>query len=112
MNNNHFYLLLICVIVLFESIAQYHIKQSKVNNNMLYILIAIASYSIICLLLHKCYDFMGMGITNFVWSIISIISILTIGVIAFDENITQNDILGVLLAISGLYLIFVKGHPN
>ena len=46
MNNTQFYLLLICVIVLFESIAQYHIKQNKVNNNMLYILIAIASYSI------------------------------------------------------------------
>jgi multidrug transporter EmrE-like cation transporter len=112
MNNTQFYLLLVCVIVLFESIAQYHIKQSKINNNMLYILIAIASYSIICLLLHKCYDFMGMGITNFVWSVVSIVSILLIGTIIFDEKLTKYDILGVLLAVSGLYLIFVKGHPN
>jgi multidrug transporter EmrE-like cation transporter len=112
MNNTQFYLLLVCVIVLFESIAQYHIKQSKINNNMLYILIAIASYSIICLLLHKCYDFMGMGITNFVWSVVSIVSILLIGTIIFDEKLTKYDILGVLLAVSGLYLIFIKGHPN
>jgi multidrug transporter EmrE-like cation transporter len=112
MNNTQFYLLLVCVIVLFESIAQYHIKQSKINNNMFYILIAIASYSIICLLLHKCYDFMGMGITNFVWSVVSIVSILLIGTIIFDEKLTKYDILGVLLAVSGLYLIFIKGHPN
>ncbi len=112
MNNTQFYLLLVCVIVLFESIAQYHIKKSKINNNMLYILIAIASYSIICLLLHKCYDFMGMGITNFVWSVVSIVSILLIGTIIFDEKLTKYDILGVLLAVSGLYLIFIKGHPN
>ena len=111
MENFKFYIVLIFVIVLFESIAQYHIKKSKVKHNILYLLIAVASYGVVCLLLHKCYDFMGMGITNFVWSILSIISILSIGVILFNEHITKFDILGMCLSIVGLYLIFVKDHP-
>lgn len=111
MNNLSFYIFLILVIVIFESFAQYHIKKSKVQHNMLYLIIAVAAYGVVCLLLHKCYDFMGMGITNFVWSVLSIVSILSIGIILFDEHITKYDVIGIVLSITGLYLIFVKDHP-
>ena len=110
MQDLKYYLFLIVVIVFFESIAQYHIKKSKINNNLLYVLIAVASYGVICLLLHKCYDFMGMGITNFVWSVLSIVSIITIGIVIFNEKITRFDVLGMILSITGLYLIFIKDH--
>jgi hypothetical protein len=76
MENLKFYIFLIFIIVLFESIAQFHIKQSKVKHNILYLLIAVASYVVVCLLLHKCYDFMGMGITNFVWSVLNLMNLL------------------------------------
>lgn len=105
-----FYFLLILSVVFFEGIAQYHIKKSKLTKNNLYILISILSYSIVCLLLQKCYDFNGVGITNLAWSIISIITMLTIGVIIFDEKITLYDILGVILCITGIYLIFILEH--
>lgn len=108
--NLYFYLILILTIVLFESIAQYNIKVNKITNNYLFLLIAMFSYSIVCLLLKKCYDFNGMGITNFVWSVISIVTMLLIGNIMFDEKITKIDIIGIILSIIGLYLIFVYNH--
>lgn len=110
-NPSFFYFFLIALIVLFESLAQYHIKKSKINRSLLLLFIAIMSYSVVCLLLRKCYDFNGVGITNFVWSIVSIISMLTIGYVFFDEDITKYDLIGMFLSVSGLYLIFVYGHP-
>jgi spermidine export protein MdtJ len=107
-----FYFLLIFTIVFFESIAQYHIKKSKLKRNYLYILIAIFSYSVVCLLLDKCYDFDGMGITNFVWSILSIITMILVGALAFNERITKYDVIGMILSVIGLYLIFIYGHRD
>ncbi len=111
-NPSMFYFFLIALIVLFESIAQYHIKKSKVSRNVLFFLVALMSYSIVCLLLGKCYDFNGLGITNFVWSIASIVTMILIGHIFFNEEITQYDIIGMLLSVSGLYLIFIYGHKD
>jgi drug/metabolite transporter (DMT)-like permease len=108
----NFYIILILLIVLFESIAQYHIKKSKTTHGLLFLAIGMLSYSIVCLLLKKCYDFNGMGITNFVWSVVSIISMLTIGNIVFGEKLTKYDFIGILLSVSGLYLIFVYDHDN
>lgn len=110
MNNSNYYILLIAVIVIFESIAQYHISESKRRNSIIFFLLAIASYSVVCLLLHKCYDFGGMALTNFTWYTFSILSIIFIGYFGFNERITRDDISGLILAIGGLYLIFVKGH--
>ena len=107
-----FYFLLIFTIVFFESIAQYHIKKSKANHNYLYLLIAMFCYSIVCLLLNRCYDFDGMGMTNFVWSILSIVSMISVGYLVFNESITRYDLLGMALSVMGLYLIFVYGHNN
>ena len=105
-----YYFLLIFSIVFFESVAQYHIKKSKINQNYIYLLVAIFSYSIVCLLLNKCYDFNGVGMTNFVWSVLSIVTMLILGVVFFNESVTKYDIIGILLSISGLYLIFIYDH--
>lgn len=107
-----YYFLLIFTIVFFESIAQYHIKKSKVNHNYVYLAIAMFCYSIVCLLLNRCYDFDGMGITNFVWSILSIISMITVGALVFNESITKYDVIGMVLSVVGLYLIFIYGHRD
>jgi len=94
----------------FESIAQYHIKKSKVNHTYLYLVIALFCYIIVCLLVNRCYHFDGMGITNFVWSILSIITMLAVGGLVFNEKITKYDVIGMVLSVIGLYLIFIHGH--
>ena len=109
---SHTYIFLILLIVIFENFAQYNIKKHNIENNYIYVFLAIASYSIVCLLLGKCYTIKGagMGITNFVWSILSIVSLITLGVIVFHETITFYDIFGIILCIFGLYFIFLKDH--
>jgi len=111
-DNNMFYFFLISLIVLFESIAQYHIKKSRVSKNTIFLVVSIMCYSIVCLLLGKCYEFNGLGITNFVWSVVSIVTMLLVGNIFFKEPITRYDIFGIALSISGLYLIFIYGHRD
>lgn len=109
---SHTYILLILLIVMFENFAQYNIKKNNIENNVFYVFLAIASYSIVCILLGKCYTIKGagVGITNFVWSILSIVSLIMIGVIVFHETITMYDIFGIILCIFGLYFIFLKDH--
>lgn len=101
---------LILLIVLIESTAQYHIKKSKLTNNWMYLLVAVFCYIMICGLLRKCYDYDDMGMTNFIWSILSIVSIMIIGHIAFNEQINKFDMFGIFLCIMGLYFIFIYGH--
>ena len=109
---SHTYIFLILLIVIFENFAQYNIKKNNIENNFFYIFLAIASYSIVCLLLGKCYTIKGagVGITNFVWSILSIISLIMLGVVVFHETLTMYDIFGIILCIIGLYFIFLKDH--
>ena len=109
---SHRYILLIILIVIFENFAQYNIKKNNIENKFIYLFLAIASYSIICVLLGKCYSFKGagIGITNFIWSILSIVSLIIVGVIVFHETITIYDIFGLILCIIGLYFIFLKNH--
>lgn len=104
------YLFLIMLIVLCETTAQYHLKKSKLLNSYLCLLVGILLYAVICLLLLQCYKYKDMGITNFVWSIISIISILITGYLVFGEKITKYDMMGLILCIVGLYFIFIKDH--
>ena len=109
---SHTYIFLILLIVMFENFAQYNIKKNNIENNFLYIFLAIASYSIVCILLGKCYTMKGagVGITNFIWSILSIVSLIMLGVVIFHETITFYDIFGIILCMVGLYFIFLKGH--
>ena len=109
---SHRYILLIILIVILENFAQYNIKKNNIENNYLYLFLAIASYSIVCILLGKCYKIKGagVGITNFVWSILSIVSLIILGIIVFHETITFYDIFGIILCIVGLYFIFLKDH--
>ena len=48
MDNSKYYILLIGIIVIFESIAQYHINESKRRNSVIFFILAIASYSVVC----------------------------------------------------------------
>ena len=109
---SHRYILLIILIVIFENFAQYNIKKNNIENKFIYLFLAVASYSIICVLLGKCYAVKGagLGVTNFIWSILSIFSLIIVGVIAFHETITIYDMFGIILCILGLYFIFLKDH--
>ena len=104
---------LIFFVVLSESIAQYNIKESLVKDSNIQFVFAIFAYGFVCLFLRQIYNNKGsIGITNVIWSILSIISILIVGIVFFHEKVNKWDLLGIFFAILGLYFIYVKGHPS
>jgi len=101
---------IILAIVLFESIAQYHVKKSRETNNLIYLLVGMFSYSIVCCLLHKCYGYDGVGQTNLTWSVLSIITMMVVGHVMFYEELNIFDLIGVIMCFVGLFFIFIYGH--
>jgi multidrug transporter EmrE-like cation transporter len=50
-----------------------------------------------------------MGIVNCIWSGMSILFIVSIGYIFFNEIIDIKDIIGIILIILGIYFILYNG---
>jgi multidrug transporter EmrE-like cation transporter len=104
---------LISLVVIAETFAQYNIKESLIKNSNIRFVFAIFGYAFVCLFLKQIYLNKGtLGITNLIWSIFSIISILMIGIIFFHEKLNKYDMFGIVLCIIGLYFIYVKGHMS
>ena len=103
----------ILLVVIAETTAQYNIKESLIKNSNMRFIFAICAYAFVCLFLRQIYFHKGaVGITNVIWSILSIVSILMIGILFFHETINKYDIFGIVLSVIGLYFIYVKGHTS
>lgn len=112
--NNMIYLIIIILfIAIFECIAQGCLKKYYNNplpaNKYLYFL-AICAYSIICLLLIQSYNYKTMGLVNVLWSGISVLVILSLGVFYFGEKITTLDKIGVGLVLVGISFIVYENN--
>lgn len=101
---------IILFIVLFESIAQFHIRKGRELKSVVYAGIGLASYCVVAALLYKCYEFEGIGLVNLIWSVLSIVSMTLIGHMFFDEELNKFDLIGIGLCLTGMYLIFIYGH--
>jgi multidrug transporter EmrE-like cation transporter len=102
---------LIFFVVISESFAQYNIKESLEKQSNIRFIFAIFAYVFVCLFLRQIYNNKGsIGITNVIWSIFSIVSILIVGIVFFHEKVNNWDLLGIFFAIIGIYFIYVKGH--
>lgn len=66
-------------------------------------------YSIVCLLLVLSYQYKGLGLINVLWSGISVLVIVSVGMIFFHEKITKMDWMGVLLVLVGIAMITWEG---
>jgi multidrug transporter EmrE-like cation transporter len=96
-------LLSIAFIVIFEGFAQACLKKSEKEGMSFLFFVGIACYSIVCLLLFNCYKNKAqMGNVNLLWSSFSIISIITIGYVFFEEKIYTHDIIAIVLAIGSI----------
>lgn len=67
-------------------------------------------YSIVCFLLVLSYQYKGIGLINVLWSGISVLVIVSMGMIFFDEKITRMDWFGVAMVLLGIALITWEGE--
>lgn len=106
-------LILLGIVVLIsisECLGQTCLKTYYNNPNRGYLyFLAVIFYSIVCLLLLLSYKYKGMGIINVLWSGISILVIVSTGIVFFNESITELDKLGILLVVLGIACIVWEG---
>jgi multidrug transporter EmrE-like cation transporter len=107
---NYVLLSIVFLIAFFELIAQSSVKyfHKTEKTQYSYYFIAILSYCVIAYLLTLSYDHKGMGITNLLWSGITIIVILIAGMILYDEKLSNYDIMGLCLILSGTGFILYE----
>lgn len=110
-NNNTLLLLIILFISICELMGQSCLKYlySTNGDKPQYYVFAVVFYSIICYLLLESYKYKGMGIVNVIWSGLSILVILSSGMIFFGEKITTMDKIGVIFVVIGIFLILYEG---
>lgn len=102
--------IIILFIVCCEAIAQCCIKHCNLTKKIEFYILGVFFYSLVCYGLYNLYAYKDMGIINLIWSCLSIITIIVVGIVFFHETINIYDIIGIILCIIGLFFIFVAGH--
>ena len=106
-NNNSILLLLIIAIVIFETMAISCVKEYHISNKTCYFCYAVILYGIVCYLLHQSFYFTTMGMTNVIWSGLSVFMVTIFGVLFFKERVHMHDILAGCLITAGIIIFKV-----
>ena len=101
---------LLVFIVASEAVAQYCIRRCKEEQKYHLFLLGVFFYAFVCMGLYFMYGFRQMGVVNLIWSCMSILTIMMVGIIFFHEQVNVYDLIGMILVFTGLVLIFIKGH--
>ena len=110
LQNKTLLVFIILFIVAAESAGQYCIRVCKNEQKWHFFILGLLMYSLVCAGLYVSYGFRSMGIINVLWSCLSIVSILLIGIIFFHDTVNINDIIGILFILVGFIFVFFKGH--
>lgn len=78
------------------------------NKTHLYIL-GIVFYAIVCTLLVLSYRYKDMGLINVLWSGLSVLIIVSAGMIFFGEHVTRLDVAGIAFILLGMTLVLWEG---
>ena len=104
----NYLLLIIILIVLFETVAIMCVKKYHEDKCINYFLLAVLFYAVVCYLLHKSLDYNNsVGINNILWSGLSIFAVTLFGVLFFKEKLHWHDILAGLLITVGIIIFKV-----
>ena len=106
MNAKPALLLLVLAIAISECLGQSCLKTYHKAPEKTHLYIAgVLFYTIVCALLVMSYKYKGMGLINIIWSGLSVLLILTTGILFFDESITLMDMIGVGMIVSGIAFV-------
>lgn len=67
-------------------------------------LVAVVFYALVCYLLVLSYQYKGMGIVNVLWSGMSVLLMVSVGLLFYKEELSSNEISGIILIIIGMIL--------
>ncbi len=111
MRNSVVLLFLVLLISLSECLGQSCLKKYSLTptKHWLYWL-GVFFYAMVCILLVLSYKYKGMGLINVIWSGLSVLTIVSIGLLFFNETVTPLDWLGIGLVIFGIGCIVYEGE--
>ena len=102
--NNLFFLL--ASISISEFISLYYIKEYVDEGKIGHLVISVVFYGLMLAIFYKILkNGYGVGLTNMVWSILSILSGLFIGVILFNETILFHQKVGATIGLIGIIMV-------
>jgi len=93
------------LIIVTEAAAFAALKQYSLKHDPLLFALGVALYGVICFLLVKSFGFKDIGVVNVIWSIFSILAVLTVGAVMFHESISTREAVGIGLAILSVALL-------
>jgi multidrug transporter EmrE-like cation transporter len=104
---------LVILISISECLGQSCLKNYHLDPSKAYLyLLAVLFYSLVCLLLVLSYKFKGMGLVNVLWSGISVLFVVSVGMIFFNETLTRMDFLGIVLILLGITCVLWEGSHD
>lgn len=112
MHDNWYVLLLISIIVLFESSAQACAHQFHLGGGNGYWVVGALLYGAIIYLLAKAHDKWDMGKVNGLWSAISIIAVTLTGVVVFGETVSVKEWAGLVTIAAGAVVLMTNGDKK
>lgn len=88
-----------------EAAAFAALKQYTLTKNSWLFALAVAMYGLVCFFLTRAFAFKDIGIVNVLWSVFSIIAVISVGVFAFHESLSWREVAGVVLAAAGVAVL-------
>ncbi len=102
---------LVLFISSFECMGEICLKKLHLNPQRFWLFIAaVTFYTVVCFLLFIAYRYNGMGIVHVLWSGVSILLVLSVGIFYFNEQVTLLDKVGIVCIIIGMILILWTGE--
>lgn len=98
-------LVLIVLIVLFETFAISCVKSYHETQCIKYFIYAVVSYVGVCYLLHRSFFYTGVALTNILWSGLSVMATTLVGITLFKEKFHFHDIIAAILIAAGVMII-------
>lgn len=98
-------LILIALICITETMAISCVKKYHNGDGSIFFIFAILLYSGVCFLLNKSFHLNTMGITNVLWSGMSVMFVIIAGVLLFHEKIHTHDVVAAALITTGMLMI-------
>jgi len=93
----------ILLIVLFETLAMTCFK--KTEDLQVFFIGGVFFYTLVGFILCKMYKLKGIGITNALWSALSVIATTVVGVFIFKEKLHVHDYIAIELIATGVIIL-------
>jgi small multidrug resistance pump len=91
-----------------EAIGQTSINLSRVQHNWWWMGLALLAYAAVAFGLYMSYAYKGVGIVNALWSGLSVLIMVVIGLLVFREEISRVEWLGVVLILCGILILSLQ----